>query len=80
MITKRLRGLQYVFLALGFAFLVVGLMPVNAEGFEFNEFPDYKDMDFIEGVSYTNPTPFLNGLPQKCASGGYVCYYAWGGS
>ena len=58
--------------------LVVGLMPVNVEAFEVNELPDYKDMDCIEGVSYTNPTPFLNGLPQECVSGGYLCYYEWG--
>ncbi len=75
---KRLRGVHFVCLGLGAALIVFALMPVHAESLEANELPNYKDMDFKEGVSYLNPTPFLNGLPQECLSGGYACYYEWG--
>lgn len=74
-------GFMFVGVALMAFVLVSVLIPaVNTETVEAIGLENYKDMMFKEGITYFNPTPFINGLPQECASGGYLCYYEWGGS
>lgn len=61
MVSKRARGLTFIFVAIGITLLVFGLIP-----FSNDVLPDYKNMKFEIGFTPNDlPTPHKTGGPQN---------------
>ena len=67
MVSKRVRGIKLVFVAIGLAVLIVTIFPsANLE-----ETLDYKNMKFEIGETKNNlPTPYKEGTPQDLKTNG----------